>query len=404
MAVEVPGTGAGIRAAREGAGLSLRALAAKTGISAGHLSEVERGTRPVTWHVWTAVKRHTGNVTLADTVEDVNRREFTSAVASAAMGALAPQPVAHILAAASRRPQHAVTMTEVDMVSQAAHWLMNVDLEHGGGAALDLAISTLRWAGGLLEQEMPGQVRVRMSTAAALLGDRAGWALYDSGQSATAARLLTWSLDHAARGDDPDLRAHIMLDLSTVLTDAGNPLRGVELLRMALGDDRVSPAERANLHAVCARHCGTAGDRQAGLRHAGLAEQTGAGPVPPEYPQWAGKITLSPGHRASAAGLALFELKEDQRAAVQLSAALAALSGSRARTTLRCQVRRAVLHLRAGEPDMATALTDHVFVTVPGIRSRRISADLRMLAAEATNVGHGQIAAAAVHAAGLCAV
>lgn len=404
MAVEIPGTGADIRAAREGAGLSLRALAAKTGVSAGHLSEVERGSRPVTWHVWTAVKRHTGNAALADTVDAVNRREFTSAIASAAMGALAPQPVAHILAATSRRPQLAVTMTEVDMVAQAAHWLMSVDLEHGGAAALELATSTLRWAGSLLEQDMASAVRTRMSTAVALLGDRAGWALYDSGQSGTAARLLTWSLDHAARGDDPDLRAHIMLDLSTVLTDAGNPLRGVELLRMALGDDRVSPAERANLHAVCARHCGTAGDRQAGLRHAGLAEETGSGPVPQEYPQWAGKITLSPGHRASAAGIALFELKEDQRAAVQLSAALAALSGSRARTTLRCQVRRAVLHLRAGEPDMAAVLAEKVFVTVPGIRSRRISADLYLLAAEATIVGHGEITEAAAHAARLCAV
>jgi transcriptional regulator with XRE-family HTH domain len=400
--MDTPGSGADVRARRVAAGLNLRALAAKMHISAGHLSQVENGLRNVSHGLWAKVIWHTDGSADADTLVNVNRRDFATTIASAALGALAPEQVTRILRGIRRPAATQVTMTEVDIVQQAAQLLMKVDLEHGGAAAQDLATSTLRWAGGLLDADMTAPVRARLSAAVGLLGDRAGWALYDSGQSGPAGRLLAWSLNHAAAGNDPDLRAHIILDLSTVVTDAGDPRRGVDLLRMALGDEQVSPSERANLHAVCARHCGTAGDRQAGLRHVGLAAETATTPAPAQYPEWAQRITLSPGHRASAAGLALFELGEHERAVGELDAALAALSGSRARTTLRCQIRRVVLYLRDGEPDMAQVLAGTVFSTVPGIRSRRISADLEMLAREAS--GQPAIAGAAAEAARRCGV
>jgi hypothetical protein len=165
-----------------------------------------------------------------------------------------------------------------------------------------MATSTLRWATGLLTARMVPAVAERLSSAVGLLADRLGWALYDAGHSAKASDLLSFALDTAARGADRDLRAHIMLDLSTVVTDGGSARDGVEILRLALGDERISAAERANLHAVCARHCGTAGDRQTGLRHVGLAEEALGRTDTASAPEWARRITVSKGHHDSALG------------------------------------------------------------------------------------------------------
>lgn len=175
---------------------------------------------------------------------------------------------------------------------------MSVDLARSGDLARSLAHRSLRWATELLELEMSEPTPERFSTAVGLLADRLGWSLYDSGASADAGRMPTFALDHAARGVDRDLRAQVMLDLSTVLTDTGHPRDGVDVIRAALGDERVSPAERANLHAVCARHCAAAGERNAGIRHIQLAGVNGPG--------WARRITYGPGHHDSALGLALF--------------------------------------------------------------------------------------------------
>jgi hypothetical protein len=121
---------------------------------------------------------------------------------------------------------------------------------------------------------MTDATRDRLYSAVGLLADRLGWALYDVGDTVTASDLLAYALDQAARSPDRDLRAHIMLDLSSVITDAGHPHDGVEVLRLALGDERISGAERANLHAVCARHCTAGEQRETGLRHVILAEES----------------------------------------------------------------------------------------------------------------------------------
>jgi transcriptional regulator with XRE-family HTH domain len=70
--------GAALKAAREGAGLSLSALANRTHFTRGHLCNVEAGRRKPTPDVVLAYERALG--------DDVNRRTLLTGLASAVVG------------------------------------------------------------------------------------------------------------------------------------------------------------------------------------------------------------------------------------------------------------------------------------------------------------------------------
>jgi hypothetical protein len=173
------------------------------------------------------------------------------------------------------------------------------------------------------------------------------------------------------------------------MTDAGHPRDGVEILRAALGDERISAAERANLHAVCARHCASAGKRESGLRHAALAEEALERNDAFSGPDWARQITYGRGHHDSALGLALFALNDAVGARQHLNSALTALDQGRTRTGLRCRIRRAVLDLREGDRAAGEAAGYRVIADAAGVTSVRVQADLKILRANA--IEHGAL-------------
>lgn len=324
---------------------------------------------------------------------DVQRRAFLASVAAASLGAAAPEPVTRLLHDLDHQPPRHVGMAEVEAVEAAADAYMSFDLARSRDVAAEMARSALRWSTELLKQEMAEPTRERLSSAIGLLADRLGWSIYDTGTTAPAARMLTFALDHAARGTDRDLRAHVMLDLSTVMTDAGQPRDGVDVLRSALGDERISAAERANLHAVCARHCASSRQRDAGLRHAGLAEEALERNTTADGPDWARQITYAPGHHDSALGLALFALGEDDRARHHLGSALSALDRSRTRTGLRCRIRLAMLDLREGDRASGQEEGYRIIADSAGVQSTRIRRDLQMLRTHALQHGAPALAA-----------
>jgi hypothetical protein len=327
----------------------------------------------------------------SSTVEDMRRRSLLGLMAAASVGAAAPEPLSRALTEADAPVPDRVGLDEVLAVEAAAEAFMRMDLAHGG-MPVALAQRTLNWASALLTSQVRDPLRARLESAIGLLGDRYGWALYDRGDSAGARRVLIGALNHAARGSDRDLRAHVLLDLSSVTVDAGDPPGGVEVIRLALGDLRVSSAEQANCHAVCARHCGTAGDRRAGLRHVAEAESVVTPNDPGDPPDWAQRIPYAPGHLDSALGLALWQLGEDDRAEKCLTSAVARLDADRTRTGLRCRTRLAALYLRHGDPAGGERETHRALAGAVGVRSRRVAADLRMVAGEAARTGQHALA------------
>ncbi|MFF5206089.1 hypothetical protein [Streptosporangium sp. NPDC000396] len=322
----------------------------------------------------------------------MKRRSVLGIIAAASVGSAALEPLTRLLDGLDGKDLTSVGIAEVQAVEAAADLYTRMDLAHGGGMAAAMARGSLSWAIDLLDKPMTSPIRERLSSAIGLLADRLGWAIYDAGDTAKASRVLTLALDNSARGADRDLRAHVMLDLSTVITDAGRPSEGVEILRLALGDERISSAERANLHAVAARHCAAAHDRQAGLRHVDLAEEALARSQPASSPEWARRITVSPGHHDSALGLALFALGEDTRARERLSSAVARLDTGRTRTGLRCRTRLAILHMRAGDRECGEREARRAVRDADGVRSRRVSSDLQMMVTGARTYGMSGLA------------
>jgi transcriptional regulator with XRE-family HTH domain len=399
-------TGRDLRSAREAKRVGLGRLAELTGRDKGHLSRVERGEREVTpalvrdyervlsIDVFPASDLSAGD-SPASTVDDMLRRSLLGAIAAASMGAATGVAIGRLLDAIDGLEEPVpsyIGLAEVEAVEAAADLYTRMDLARGGGLATTMATSSLKWSSRLLHANMSSTTRQRLCSAVGLLADRLGWSLYDAGHHTKARELLSFALDTAAKGADRDLRAHIMLDLSTVVTDAGDPGDGVEILRLALGDERISAAERANLHAVCARHCGTAGDTQAGLRHVALAEEALARGGHAEAPDWARRITVSKGHHDSALGLALFTLGEDRRARDRLTAALDALDHGRTRTGLRCRTRLAVLHLRDGARSEGESEARRAAHEASGVRSRRVDQDLTMMIRSTREAGLSPLA------------
>ncbi len=387
-------------------GVSLDGLAKSTGMSKGHLSRVERGQREVTPAVVRSYQEALGVVVAAthcvaatntesglpSNMEDMKRRSLLGIIAAASVGAAAMEPLSRLLDGFEGRGLSRVGIAEVQAIEAAADLYTRMDLAHGGGMAVAMARGSLEWGLDLLDKPMNQPIRERLSSAIGLLADRFGWAIYDAGDMSTATKVLALALDNSARGADRDLRAHVMLDLSTVTTDSGRPADGVEILRMALGDERVSSVERANLHAVAARHCAAAHDRRAGLRHVELAEEALSRPQQAAAPEWARRITVSPGHHDSALGLALFALDEDRRAHERLSSALARLDTGRTRTGLRCRTRLAILNMRAGDREGGERESRRAVQDAMGVRSRRVSSDLATMVECARTHGMGELA------------
>lgn len=325
--------------------------------------------------------------------DEMRRREFLAGVAVASVGAAAPQPLGRLLDGLNSPLPRRVGMTDVAAVEAAADAYMRFDLARSGDLALSFGRLALSWSTELLRLEMEQPTKERLGSAIALLADRMGWSMFDSGCATGARQMLTFALDHAARGVDPDLRAHIMLDLSTVMADSGNPMDGVDILRAALGDERLSPVERANLHAVCARHCAAAGQHAAGLNHVRLADESFASVAVRQGPDWARRITSGPGHIDSALGLALFALGDTAGARLKLGAAVRRLDRGRTRTGLRCRIRLAVLDLQQGARSSGEAAGNRIIRDAAGVTSARVRNDVVMLRRQAIERGAHDLAA-----------
>lgn len=406
--------GQALRRYRDTAELSQASLAARLPITQASLSRYERGLQnppgaAMARQLDEALHAGGALVRLADLqrrakhamnggadMTTVSRRDFLQNVMAASVGAAAPEAFEHLLhgITANERVPHHVGVSEVEAVEAATDLYMNVDLARCRDIGDTVARSVLQWSTTLLKQNMTDPTRTRLSSAIGLLADRWGWELYDHGQGTRAVQVLTAALDHAARGADSDLRAHVMLDLSSVVTDAaGRPDDGVSLLRAALGHEGIGSAERANAHGVCARHCAGARMTDAGLRHIALGEDALGDDKAAAAPEWARRTIYSPGHHASVFGISLFALGADDPARALLTTAVRSLDGGRTRTGLRCRTRLAALAFRAGDRDEGEREGRRALADSAGVQSARIRRDLEMLRRHAVKFGAPDLAA-----------
>lgn len=399
-------TGSDLRAARKGADqrMSLGMIAAYAGVTPGHLSRVERGDREPTYQIVAAYEAALGRKIAAtpapgssSTVDDMNRRSVIGVIAAASVGgASLIEPLTHLLnGLPAPAPPTNVGLSEVQAVEQACDLYTKIDLQYGGGLAAEIGRGSLSWAVALLGQTSTDATKDRLRAAVGALTDRIAWSWYDTGAHTSAHGLFVQALNTAAKSNDRDLRAHILLNYSTLCFDAGRAPEALEVLRLALGDERITSTERANLHAVAARHSGSVGDTDTARRHYQLAEQALADANPTAAPKsWARLVTGQPGHFDSALGLAAHAIGDHEATRTRFTAALAALpANGRARTRVRCLTRLAAVDLADGNTAQGESHARAARAAAIGLRSARIRTDLAMVATAAETVGLHELAA-----------
>ncbi|WP_165449672.1 helix-turn-helix domain-containing protein [Krasilnikovia cinnamomea] len=410
--------GAALRQLREKAHVSQATVAREAGVSVGHISRVETGSRAVSPAVVTGYEsalkvrlrgaavphREPDGARLAsygtgEEADTMKRRAFTAAVAAIAAGGPLGEPVSRAVAAlGSATIPHRVGLPDVVQVEQAADMFTTWDLRFGGGLAREMARTQLRWAVGLLPAHMSQPVRDRLNSAVGSLAERAAWSTFDAGEQDGARTLFKLALYAATDADDSDLRAHILSDVATQQLYLGSPHECLKIIRMAEGDDRVSPAVRFALHGVKARAFGALADADGTRQQIGLAEDAYADVTPETTPEWMTRF-LNDAHVDSVTGQAAYSLAAatgafSDDAGERLSRAVRGFTGGRARAVALCATRLAALHFRAGHLAEADRASRVALAAVPGLRSARITRDLRsMRAAAARHPGAGAVTA-----------
>jgi transcriptional regulator with XRE-family HTH domain len=396
-----------LREQRKRAGVGLRRVAGRSAwsVSAGHLSRVERGERPVTPAI-VAVYEQALGIRIADAVADPTwlaghpdpRPEaFTSTIGKVAAGGGLIEPVERLLEPAAAGPVAVPARAghpEVAHVEQAAALVRQLDQRFGGALACQMAGGLLRWAVGLQEASMADPVRARLHAATGALAAWAGWAAFDDGRQRTARTLFTMALHAAVRADDADLRAHILADVAAHYSYLSYPDQCLTILRLE-GDERVGPAVRSVLHGVRAYAYAAKQDPAACAREIESAEAAGAAVAPGALPAWLDGFE-EPHTQAvcghAAAILARGSGQEAHRADAykRLSYAVESLDPSRrARAVALCQTRLAMLHLADGEVPEAAQWARRALAATVDLRSVRVRRDLAAIAqAAATRPDH----------------
>ncbi|WP_026425700.1 helix-turn-helix domain-containing protein [Actinokineospora inagensis] len=376
-------TGRVLRAARENAGLSLATFAARVHYGKSTLSMVETGQRTATPELVAAYERTLGVQGLGD---DVNRRELLAATAALLAGTAISDPAARLLDGLSSAGHTGqVGRSEVEAIRHAAAVYTAMDLKYGGAVTADLSHSALRWAVGLLDAPMRDDIRVELHAAVGSLADRTAWMHFDAGRGHSARTLSTLALRTADGGADPDLRAHVLLDIAMQVGEVF-PGEAAKLIDSALADRRVCSLERANLHAEMGRHSAKAGDKQKALQHIRRAELLASSGG--DAPMWAGFLTVN--HLDAVITRSLAAAGEHAEAIRRFENLLPRVGDDRLRGRAGWMIDLADVYTDTGELERAATLARQADGALQEVRSTRKAAKLAALKSRVTQARHGQ--------------
>jgi hypothetical protein len=380
-------------------------------MSHGHLSKVERGEhgRPVTPAITAAYERVTG-VKLAEAaasvaerrdrdtgrrgrswrpgeLTDMRRQAYNAAIGAIAVGGHLGEPVSRLIDSTGRP----VTPTppedgDVAQLEQMVAVLTALDLRHGGGLISQASKALLRWAVPMLDAgHVSPKVQRRLAAAVGALAARAGWAAFDVAAHEAGRSLFRLALYTAARAGDPDLRAHILVDVAAQHSYTGYPEDGLEIIRMVEGDERVSPGVRMVVHGVKARAYAATGAADGCRRQIGLAEE--AFELADEaVTGWVGSLR-HPGLLYAVTGHAVAELavrdgsQADARDAQRrLARAIDALDPTtHARSRALCTIKLALLYLWSGELEQGASWARLGVLAATGITSARLAREVAVI-------------------------
>jgi transcriptional regulator with XRE-family HTH domain len=329
----VPVDGPTLRAVRENTGTPLRRIARSAGMSHGHLSKVERGEhgRPVTPAIVTAYERVTGvrldeaaakvaerrlreagrdaKVWVPGQMTDPRRVGYNAAIGALAVGGFLGEPVGRLIDSAGR-PAIPPVPDQWDLVqlAQTCQLLTGLDMRYGGGLVAQLGKAVLGWAVPMLNaREMDEPDATGLHAVLAAIAHRAGWAAFDVAAHESARSLFRLALSAAVRGEDHDLRGHVLADVAAQHNQLGYHHDALQLIRLGEGDERISPPVRMVLHGVKARVYGALGQVEPCRQQIQAAQAAFDQPNIPQRAGWVDRIA-TPARLDAMAGHAIAEL------------------------------------------------------------------------------------------------
>lgn len=327
MSADDPLLGEILRSAREAAGWSLARMGRATGYSKPYLSRLETGGKEVkAWHVEAYDRALGGQVT-----QERAARLLGDSVVSPDVWAELDLPVI---------PPGRVGTGDVAALAESADYLTGLGLRHGGQAVVAATRGQLRYAAGLLDASMTGDVREALSATVGRLADRAAWATADVGQPAGAQKLYDLALSVAP---DEAQRWATLVNIADLKLSQGDHLAAGRLLDR---EDPSQPVLRFVAHAARAEIAARSGAYGATLRHIDEADRAHAAVDVNDLP-----VPIRPyssGHAAHAhatAGKALYTLARGGKASAvplaveRLQAAVEAFGSERSRAIMICRSR-----------------------------------------------------------------
>ncbi|MFZ0119223.1 MAG: helix-turn-helix transcriptional regulator [Pseudonocardiaceae bacterium] len=358
--------GAALRAAREAAGVSLAAMAARTHYSKPLLGLLETGKR-------TIKPAHVDAYSRALNVPAEILRGPPDDPLRVAHEWLVSDSPALVQLRAGRR----VGAMLVDDLESRVIELRHLDDVIGGGDLFPVVSKELSEVQRTVRSaSYTDKIARRLLTVTGELAQLAGWVASDAGRYAVAQRIYLDGVSAAQGADDRPLTAQLLSSLSYQIANVGMPGDAVLLARSAVkGAGEVSPVVRALLWErvawASARSRDYAGTRCALDAVDDAYENRSPEAVEPEWVYW-----LDRGEIDVMAGRCLIELGSPDAAAPLLARAISSYDTNHAREISLYLSWLAEAYARAGTVDAASATLALARRTAQGINSTRL--DLRI--------------------------
>lgn len=358
--------GSNLRAAREAAGVSLSALAARTHYSKPLLGLLETGKRRVRPEHVTAYSRAL-NVPI-DALYGPPDNPLR--IAHGWLVADSPVPV-H--SAAGRR----VGASLVGDLEARVIELRHLDDVIGGGDLFPLVRRELDEAEGLVNSASYAEdTGRRLLSVVGELAQLAGWVAGDAGQYIEAQRLYFSGVSAAQAAGDRALAGQLLSSLSYQIANVGDPADAALLARSAVtGAQPATPVVRALLLERVAWATARARDREGTWRALGAVdeayEKRSPGIDEPGWVYWLDRKEID-----VMAGRCLIELGDPVKAEPLLSNAIAAYQADHAREVALYQTWLAESYARTGVIDAARDTIARARKAARGVNSARL--DMRI--------------------------
>lgn len=354
--------GAKLRAAREGAGVSLAAVAARTHYSKALLGHLETGHRAVKPEHVTAYSRALG-VSVEHLYGPSN-----DPLRVAHEWLLADTPVTVQTAAGRRVGASLATDLEQRVIE-----LRHLDDVIGGTDLFPLVRKELADARSVVQEaSYSEQTGRRLLTTLGELAQLAGWVANDAGQHVEAQRIYLFGVTAARAADDDVLAGQLLSSLSYQTANVGDPADAALLARSAVtGARNATPTVRALLFERVAWASARSRDRDGARRALDAVDDSYAARSPEiEEPEWV--YWLDRNEIDVMAGRCLIELGDPVGAEPLLSNAISGYTPEHAREVALYRTWLAESYARAGMFDAAHSTINHARTAANKVNSARL--------------------------------